>query len=99
VKTMRRRRLVKVRHRVVFGTLDAIEHVLLAWGRKINTAFVECLNLTLRQHVPAVGRRVNTLCQVQDGLRQQLVGTTIVRPGMIGVLTIGCQGRKRSKKI
>jgi IS1 family transposase len=73
VKTMRRRRLVKVQHRVVFGTLDAVEHVLLACGRKINTAFVERLNLTIRQHVPAVGRRVNTLCQAQDGLRQQLV--------------------------
>jgi IS1 family transposase len=67
VKTMRRRRLVKVQHRVVFGTLDAVEHVLLACGRKINTAFVERLNLTIRQHVPAVGRRVNTLCQAQDG--------------------------------
>jgi IS1 family transposase len=73
VKTMRRRRLVKVRHRVVFGTLDAVEHVLVACGRKINTAFVERLNLTIRQHVPAVGRRVSTLCQAQDGLRQQLV--------------------------
>jgi IS1 family transposase len=72
VKTMRRRRLVKVRHRVVFGTLDAVEHVLVACGRKINTAFVERLNLTIRQHVPAVGRRVNTLCQAQDNLRQQL---------------------------
>ena len=72
VKTVRRRRLVKVRHRVVFGTLDAVEHVLLACGRKINPAFVERLNLTIRQHVPAVGRRVNTLCQAQDGLRQQL---------------------------
>jgi hypothetical protein len=30
---------------------------------------------------------------------KELVGTTIVRPGMIGVLTIGCQGGKRSKKI
>jgi IS1 family transposase len=72
VKTMRRRRLVKVRHRVVFGTPDAVEHVLLACGRKINTAFVERLNLTIRQHVPAVGRRVNTLCQAQDNLRQEL---------------------------
>ena len=71
-KTVRRRRLVKVQHRVVFGTLAAVEHVLLACGRKINTAFVERLNLTIRQHVPAVGRRVNTLCQAQDGLRQQL---------------------------
>ncbi len=72
VKTRRRRRLVKVRHRVVCGTLDAVEHVLLACGRKINPAFVERLNLTMRQHVPAVGRRVHTLCQAQDGLRQQL---------------------------
>jgi hypothetical protein len=30
---------------------------------------------------------------------KELVGTTIVRPGKIGVLTIGCQGGKRSKKI
>jgi hypothetical protein len=72
VKTMRRRRLVKVRHRVVFGTLAAVEYVLLACGRKINTVFVERLNPTIRQHVPAGGRRVNTLCQAQDGLRQQL---------------------------
>src|SRR3989449_2232223 len=72
VKTIRRRRLVRVRHRVVCGTLDAVEHVLSACGRKINTAFVARLNLTLRQPVPAVGRRVNTLCQAQDGLRQQL---------------------------
>jgi hypothetical protein len=71
VQTVRRRRLVKGRHRVVFGTLAAVEHGLLAGGRKINTAFVECLNLTIRQPVPAVGRRVNTLWQAQDGLRQQ----------------------------
>jgi hypothetical protein len=69
---MRRRRLVQVRHRVVFGTLDAMEHGLLACGWTIHTAFVERLNRTLRPHVPAVGRRVNTLCQAQDGLRQQL---------------------------
>jgi IS1 family transposase len=73
VKTMRRRRLVKVRHRGVFGTLDAVEHGLLACGRKITTAFVERLNLTIRQPVPAVGRRVHTRCQAQDGLRQPLV--------------------------
>jgi hypothetical protein len=72
VKTMRRRRLIKVRYRVVFGTLDAVEHVLLACGRKINTACVERLNLTPHQHIPALGRRVNTLCQAQDGLQQQL---------------------------
>ena len=72
VKTVRRRRLVAVQHRVVFGTLDAVKQVLAPLGWQINTAFVERLNLTLRQHVAAVGRRVSTLCKGEDGLRQQL---------------------------
>jgi hypothetical protein len=33
---------------------------------------VERINLTLRQHVAAVGCRVSTLCKGEDGLRQQL---------------------------
>ena len=73
VKTVRHRRLVRVHHRVVFGTLEAIQQVLAACGWQIQTAFVERLNLTLRQHVAAVGRRVSTLCKGEDGLRQQLV--------------------------
>jgi IS1 family transposase len=73
VKTVRRRRLVAVQHRVVFGTLDAVNQVLAPLGWQINTAFVERINLTLRQHVAAVGRRVSTLCKGEDGLRQQLV--------------------------
>jgi IS1 family transposase len=72
VKSYRRRRLVGVKYRVVFGTLEQVHQVLLACGRKINTAFVERLNLDIRQRVAAVGRRVNTLCQGEDGLRQQL---------------------------
>ena len=72
VKTGRRRRLVRVRHRVVFGTLAAAQQVLAACGWHINTAFVERLNLTIRQHVAAVGRRVSTLCKGEDGVRQQL---------------------------
>src|SRR6267143_1019199 len=72
VKTVRRRRLVDVQHRVVFGSLEAVEQVLAACGWQINTAFVERLNLTIRQHVAAVGRRVSTLCKGEDGLRQQL---------------------------
>jgi len=72
IKTVRRRRLVRVRHRVVFGTLAAIEQVLAAHGWQINTAFIERLNLTIRQHVAAVGRRVSTLCKGEDGVRQQL---------------------------
>ena len=72
VKTVRRRRLVRVTHRVVFGTLVAVEQVLAPLGWQINTAFVERLNLDIRQHIAAVGRRVNTLCKGEDGLRQQL---------------------------
>jgi IS1 family transposase len=72
VKTVRRRRLVRVHHRVVFGTLAAIEQVLAAHGWHLNTAFVERINLTIRQHVAAVGRRVSTLCKGEDGVRQQL---------------------------
>jgi hypothetical protein len=41
VKTVRRRRLVHVRHRVMFGTLKAVQQVLAAHGWQINTAFVE----------------------------------------------------------
>jgi IS1 family transposase len=72
VKTVRRRRLVRVRHRVVFGTLEAVEHVLAACGWQINTAFIERINLSIRHHVAAVGRRVTTLCKGEDGLRHQL---------------------------
>jgi hypothetical protein len=72
VKTVRRRRLVDVQHRVVFGSLEAVNHLLAPLGWHINTAFVERINLSLRQHVAAVGRRVSTLCKGEDGLRQQL---------------------------
>jgi IS1 family transposase len=72
VKSYRRRRIVGVKHRVVFGTRLAIERVLARWGWTINTAFVERLNLDIRQCVAAVGRRVNTLCQSEAGLRDQL---------------------------
>ena len=72
VQSYRRRRIVGVNYRVVFGTMKRVQQVLAACGRKINTAFVARLNLDIRQRVAAVGRRVNTLCQGEDGLRQQL---------------------------
>jgi hypothetical protein len=72
IKTTRRRRLVRGTHRLVFGTLEAIERVLAAHGWQINTAFIERVNRSIRQHVAAVGRRVMTLCTGEGGLRQQL---------------------------
>jgi IS1 family transposase len=72
VKWYRRRRLVGRRHQVVFGTLEALQQVLAKRGWQINTSFVERLNLDVRQHVAAIGRRVNTVCKHEGGLRQQL---------------------------
>jgi hypothetical protein len=72
VKTVRRRRLVCGRHRVMFGTLEAVQQILATCGWQINTAFIERINLSIRQHGAAVGRRVSTLCKGDDGLRQQL---------------------------
>ena len=41
VKTTRCRRPVDVKHRVVFGTLEAVNQILVPLGWQINTAFVE----------------------------------------------------------
>jgi IS1 family transposase len=72
VKCYRRRRLVGVTHRMVFGARETIESILAKRGWKINTSLIERLNLDLRQHVAAIGRRVNTRCKHEMGLRQQL---------------------------
>jgi hypothetical protein len=61
-----------VPHRVVFGTRGAVQQVLAAHGWRINTACIERRNLTIRQPVAAVGRRVTTLGKCEDGLHQQL---------------------------
>jgi hypothetical protein len=72
LKQTRRRRLVAVSSRVVFGSLAGIQQVLATHSWRINTAFIERANLSIRQHVAAVGRRVLTLCKHEAGLRQQL---------------------------
>jgi hypothetical protein len=72
MKSTRRRRRVAVKRRGVWGTQAAVEQVLSACGWQMNTSFMERLNLDIRQHVAAVGRRVTTLCQGAAGVRQQL---------------------------
>src|SRR5215475_890948 len=72
VKRDRRRRLVGVKHRIVLGPSATIESILAKRGWKINASFIERLNLAVRQHVAAIGRRVNTLCKNEAGLRQPL---------------------------
>ena len=54
IKAYRRRRLVDVTHRVVFGTGQAIAQVLARWGWSINTAFVEVRPVG-RKEAPASG--------------------------------------------
>jgi IS1 family transposase len=72
VKSYRRQRIVGVKHRVVVGAAQTIMAILAKRGWTINTARIERLNLEFRQHVAAIGRRVNTLCKHEAGLRQQL---------------------------
>jgi hypothetical protein len=55
----------------VFGTLEAVKQGLAKRGWQINTSFVEHLNLDFRPHVAEIGRRVNTVCKHEAGLRQQ----------------------------
>ena len=56
-----------------FGTGATGQQGLVACGWQSNTAFVERLHLDLRQRVAAGGRRVTTLCQGEDGVRQLVV--------------------------
>jgi len=72
VKKRRGRRLVAVTKRAVFGTLARIEAKLAARGQQINTAYIERLNLTIRQLVPGLGRRVNTLSHTPASLAHQV---------------------------
>ena len=65
--------VVSVSHRVIFGSLEAITTVLnYSVGQVINTAFIERLNLSLRQHVPALARKVISLAKGEAGLGHQL---------------------------
>lgn len=57
---------------MVYGTLACAEQILKRTGWQIGTAFVERLNLTMRQHVAAIGRRVITIAQSDSGLQHQL---------------------------
>src|SRR5262245_1066426 len=47
-------------------------HLLAPLGWRINTAFIERINLTLRHPVAAVSRRVRSVANSPGGLRDQL---------------------------
>jgi hypothetical protein len=59
-KRYRRRRLVRMRYQVACGTRRALQAALRrrGWSGKIQTAFVERVNLTARQTVAGLHRQV-----------------------------------------
>jgi len=58
-KSYRRRKLVRVLHVMRLGTEDALKVALLGLGLsgRLNTAFIERVNLTVRHGVAALARR------------------------------------------
>jgi Integrase core domain len=73
-KTYRRRKLVRVTHVLRCGTRAALQSALRGLGLsgKLNTAFVERVNLTLRQSVAALIRRTWSTMQDAPQLLLQL---------------------------
>lgn len=47
-------RVVGVSQKLVYGSMAMVEHILSRTGVSINTAFIERLNLSIRQHVAAL---------------------------------------------
>jgi hypothetical protein len=74
VKRRVKGRVIEVSQRVVYGSLETIEAILeqSGVGQVINTAFIERLNLSIRQGVAALGRKVISLAKTDRGLRDQL---------------------------
>ncbi len=58
-KVYRRRRLVRVTRQMRCGTAEELRIALIRLGLsgRLNTSFIECMNLTLRQSVSALIRR------------------------------------------
>ncbi len=73
-KTYRRRHVVRVRRRMRCGTLAAFQAALrkLGLSGRVNTAFVERVNLTLRQGVAALARRTWATAQAAPALLAHL---------------------------
>lgn len=74
VKKREKGRVVSVSHRIVYGSLEVVQAVLKdgGVGQIINTSFIERLNLTIRQHVAALARKVIQLAKTESGLEHQL---------------------------
>jgi len=73
-KCYRRRRLVRVTHVMRLGTEDALQGALQGMGfsGRLNTAFIERVNLTVRHGVAALARRTWATAQLSPQLLAHL---------------------------
>jgi len=73
-KSYRRRRLARIRYWTLCGNAGAVRAALqaLGWSGRLNTAFIERLNLTVRQGVAAFTRRTWSTAQTAAHLRCHL---------------------------
>jgi hypothetical protein len=73
-KSYRRRKLVRVSHVMRLGTEDALKVVLQGLGHsgRLNTAFIERVNLTIRHGIAALARRTWATAQQSSQLLAHL---------------------------
>jgi uncharacterized protein with PQ loop repeat len=71
VAMLKRRSSVGMNPRMA-GIMGIFQIAWVFYGLLIASWLVERVNLSLRQHVAAIGRRTSTLCKGEAGLRQQL---------------------------
>jgi len=87
-KLIRRGRVIRVRNTLVHGTTWQLEAARerCTVSRKINTAFIERLNLLMRRSLPCLQRRTNNAAKTREKLREMLdllrVYYDFVRPHM-----------------
>jgi IS1 family transposase len=73
-KRYQRRQLVRIKYQMSCGSRHALHTALryLGWSGKLQTAFVERVNLTARQSVAALTRRTWATAQTAGGLHRQV---------------------------
>jgi IS1 family transposase len=73
-KRYQRRRLVRIKYQMQCGSRRALRPSLraLGWSGTLQTAFVERVNLTVRQSVAALTRRTWATAQTTTGLHRQV---------------------------
>jgi hypothetical protein len=73
-KRYQRRRLVRIKYQMQCGTRRTLRAALLRldWSGKLQTAFVERVNLTVRQSVATLTRRTWATAQTAGGLQHQM---------------------------